>query len=89
MDAIEKKVLTRLAEDFYRPIKAQELAAAMNLPLEKVSLALSGLAGKKVLIKAEEDYCLNPEAAIVAGFFQSHVRGYGFVHVGRDCQYYV
>lgn len=89
MDAIEKKVLTRLAEDFYRPIKAQELAAAMNLPREKVSLALSGLAGKKVLIKAEEDYCLNPEADIVAGFFQSHVRGYGFVHVGRDCQYYV
>lgn len=89
MDTIEKKVLTRLAEDFYRPIAAQELAAAMNLPRDKVAHALSVLAEKKVLLKKGEDYCLNPEADIVAGFFQSHVRGYGFVHVGRDRQYYV
>jgi ribonuclease R len=89
MDTIEKKVLTRLAQDFFRPVEAQELAAAMDLNQDEVRLALSALEEKKVLIRAGEDYCLNPEANMVAGFFQSHVRGYGFVHVGRDRQYYV
>jgi ribonuclease R len=89
MENIEKMVLTRLAEDFYRPIAAQELAAAMKLSRDKVNLALSSLAAKKVLLQEGEDYSLNPEADIVAGFFQSHVRGYGFIHVGRDRQYYV
>jgi len=89
MENIEKKVLTRMAQDFFRPVEARELAAAMGLNPGKVRLALSALEGKKVLTRAGEDYCLNPEANIVAGFFQSHVRGYGFVHVGRDRQYYV
>lgn len=89
MEAIEKKVLTRLAEDFFRPVSAQELAQAMNLPQEKVGRALAALVAKEILVQEGEDYHRNPDGNVLAGYFQSHVRGYGFVHTGQDRQYYV
>jgi ribonuclease R len=89
MDILEKKVLTSLAKIFFPPITVQELAEAMSLEQRKIESALSSLEEKKIVIKVEEHYCPNPQGEIIAGLFQSHVRGYGFVHVGRDCQYYV
>ena len=89
MDVIEKKVLTQLAKDFYRPTGAVELAQSMSLSHEKVEKALGTLAARRILLKAGADYSLNPGTDLVAGFFQSHVRGYGFVHVGDDRQYYL
>lgn len=89
MDRIEKKVLTRLAQDFYQGIDKEELAQSLPAPPDKVALALDALTARGILAKSGEEYSLNAQASIVAGYFQSHVRGYGFVHVGGDCQYYV
>jgi ribonuclease R len=89
MDRIEKKVLTRLAQDFYQGIDKEELAQSLPAPPDKVALALDALTARGILAKSGEEYSLNAQASIVAGYFQSHVRGYGFVHVGGDRQYYV
>lgn len=89
MDAIEKKVLTSLARMFFTPATVQEVAEAMQLEPGRIEPALSSLMAKGILLKGEGEYWLNPDAEIIAGLFQSHVRGYGFVHVGRDRQYYV
>lgn len=89
MDAIEKKVLTSLARMFFTPATVQEVAEAMQLEPGRIEPALSSLVAKGILLNEEGEYWLNPDAEIIAGLFQSHVRGYGFVHVGRDRQYYV
>lgn len=89
MNAIEKKVLTSLAKKYFTPLTVEELAEVMHLEKKVIEPALASLEEKKVLLKEEGEYCLYPEAEVISGLFQSHVRGYGFVHVGRDRQYYV
>ena len=89
MDYLQKQVLTQLARDFYRPTSAPELAKVLKLPVSKVAAALSALAEVGTLQEKGGDYSLCPEADITAGHYQAHIKGYGFVHVGGDRQYYV
>lgn len=86
---INKRILTRLAEDFYRPVSARELAAGLKLNADKVESDLRALVESRVLEEYNGDYYFNPESDLVAGHYQAHPKGYGFVHVGGDLQYYV
>ncbi|HPZ90025.1 MAG TPA: RNB domain-containing ribonuclease [Bacillota bacterium] len=89
MDRAERQVLTRLAREFYRPAAPRELAQELELALHLVEKALASLCARGVLKRGEEGYCFNPGADLIAGYFQTHPRGYGFVHTGDDRQYYV
>ena len=89
MNSIEKRVLSCLAKVFYRPMGPEELAMVSTLPEDGVAAALVSLRDKGILSQMGSEYTLNLEADFIAGYYQSHLRGYGFVHVGRDRQYYV
>ena len=89
MDSLQKRVLARLAEDFYPPTTAPELAKALKLPVPKAATALEALEHQKVLENSEGGYVFNPGSDLVAGFFQAHIKGFGFIHLGRDRHYYV
>lgn len=89
MDIIQKRILTRLAEDFYRPVSAGELAKGLRLEEDKVKAALTVFVEKGILEVQGSDYFFNPQADTIAGHYQAHAKGYGFVHVGGDIQYYV
>lgn len=89
MDKLDKRVLTSLAQAFFRPTSAEELATDLHLPLPQVESALANLVATGIIEEYAGDYFFNPESDIVAGYFQAHVKGYGFVHVGDDRQYYV
>lgn len=86
---MEKRILTILAKNFYRPTSAQELARELNLSRQQVDTALVGLVSRGILEEYQGDYYFNPESDIIAGYYQAHIKGYGFVHVGGDRQYYV
>lgn len=85
----EKTVLAGLAEDFYRPTSARELAAKLKLGEDAVQAVLKSLVEKGILMESNGDYSFHPQADTVAGYYQAHLKGYGFVHVGGDIQYYV
>jgi ribonuclease R len=89
MDNLQKRVLARLAEDFYRPTTASALVSALRMPVAKVEAALEALEGSGVLENTQSGYVFNPASDVVAGYFQAHIRGFGFIHPGRDMQYYV
>lgn len=89
MDRLERCVLTFLAQNFYRPTSALELAKELKLGQGEVDTALAGLLSQGILEEQGEDYCFNPRSNIIAGYYQAHTKGYGFVHVGGDRQYYV
>jgi ribonuclease R len=86
---MEKRVLTLLAKNFFRPTSAQELARELNSSREQVDTALIGLVSRGILEEYQGDYFFNPESDVIAGYYQAHIKGYGFVHVGGDRQYYV
>lgn len=89
MMAMEKRVLTLLAQNFYSPSSAEELALELRLSRKQVDSALAKFVGRGILEEHQGDYYFNLQSDIVAGHYQAHIKGYGFVHVGGDRQYYV
>ena len=65
------------------------MARRLGIPTESARRALENLTSQGLLRCNEGTYSLNPGSPVIGGRFQTHSRGFGFVHVSGGLHYYV
>jgi ribonuclease R len=84
-----KQVVLFLVRGYFPAVDAAYLARRLGIPTESAKGALDSLASQGLLICNDGKYTLNPRSPVIGGRFQSHSRGFGFVHVAGGMHYYV
>lgn len=86
---LQKRILAHLARNFYKPVTAASVAVELAQAEKGVEAALKDLVQSRVLDWDGEVHYFNPESDLVAGYYQAHAKGFGFIHIGGNTQYYV
>ncbi len=84
-----KQVVSFLVRGYFPEVDASYLARRLGISTENAKTSLNNLVDQGLLLVRDGKHCLNPRSPVIGGRFQSHSRGFGFVHVAGGLHYYV